>query len=82
MTNLTRKFSNSFFGAATRVVARALFLAVFGAGAAHAQTLAYVTNSYGNSVTVVDTSTNTVTAIIPVGPGPAGIAVTPDGAFV
>jgi hypothetical protein len=38
MTNLTQKSSTQFFGAAMRVVTLALFLAVFGAGAAHAQT--------------------------------------------
>ena len=38
MTNMTQKSSKQFFGAAMRVVTLALFLAVFGAGAAHAQT--------------------------------------------
>jgi len=38
MTNLTQKSSKQFLGAAMRVVTLALFLAVFGAGAALAQT--------------------------------------------
>ena len=38
MTNLTQQSSTQFFGAAMRVVTLALFLAVFGASAAHAQT--------------------------------------------
>jgi hypothetical protein len=38
MTNLTQKSSKQFLGAAMRVVTLALFLAVFGAGAAVAQT--------------------------------------------
>ena len=44
MTNLTQKFAQQFLGAAIRVVTLALFLVVFGAGAALAQTRAYVTN--------------------------------------
>jgi YVTN family beta-propeller protein len=77
MTNFPRKISTPSVGAAVRVATLALFLAVFGAGAARAQTQTYVKNSYGNSVTVVDTSTNTVTATIPVGPvgsGPVHVA--------
>ena len=33
-------------------------------------------------MTVIDTATNTVTATIPVGSSPFGVAVTPDGAKV
>ncbi|MFE9889229.1 Ig-like domain repeat protein, partial [Streptomyces scopuliridis] len=40
---------------------------------------AYVTNSGGNSISVIDTATNTVTATIPVGSTPLGVAITPDG---
>ncbi|HZQ33849.1 MAG TPA: Ig-like domain-containing protein, partial [Mycobacterium sp.] len=42
----------------------------------------YVTNLAGNSVSVVNTATNTVTATIPVGSGPGGVAVRPNGALV
>ena len=35
-----------------------------------------------NTVSVIDTATNTVTATIPVGAGPLGVAVTPDGSKV
>jgi len=35
-----------------------------------------------NSVSVIATATNTVTATIPVAGGPSGIAVTPDGSKV
>lgn len=38
MTNLTHKSSKQFFGAAMRLITLALFLAVFGGGAALAQT--------------------------------------------
>jgi YVTN family beta-propeller protein len=40
---------------------------------------AYITNSGDNTVSVIDTTTDTVTATIPVGNSPYGVAVTPDG---
>src|SRR6267142_1574658 len=43
-----------------------------------AQTSAYVTNLSG-TVSVIDTTTNTVVVTIPVGIFPTGIAITPDG---
>ncbi|MDX3853666.1 Ig-like domain repeat protein, partial [Streptomyces sp. AK02-01A] len=43
---------------------------------------AYVANSGDNTVSVIDTVTNTVTATIPVGSAPFGVVVTPDGLFV
>ena len=43
---------------------------------------AYISNAVSNSVSVIDTGTNTVGAVIPVGSLPYGIAVTPDGRFV
>jgi YVTN family beta-propeller protein len=39
----------------------------------------YVTNSFHNTVTVIDTLTNTVIDTITVGQSPSGIAITPDG---
>jgi YVTN family beta-propeller protein len=36
---------------------------------------AYITNSGDNTVSVIDTATNTVTATIPVGNSPFGVAV-------
>ena len=42
----------------------------------------YVTNAASNTVSVIDTATNTVTATIPVGSGRQGVAVTPDGSKV
>ncbi|MDH6284901.1 YncE family protein [Prescottella agglutinans] len=41
---------------------------------------AYVTNMYTNSVSVIDTATNTVTDTVPVGEQPRGVAITPNGA--
>ncbi|MHB8101362.1 MAG: PKD domain-containing protein [Methanosarcina sp.] len=43
---------------------------------------AYITNEYENTVSVIDTATNTVTATIPVGSNPIGVAVSPDGTKV
>ena len=40
---------------------------------------AYVTQNLTNSVSVIDTSTNTVVAVVPVGMFTAGVAITPDG---
>ena len=40
---------------------------------------AYVTNAGSDTVSVIDTATNTVTATIPVGSTPVRAAVTPDG---
>jgi YVTN family beta-propeller protein len=40
---------------------------------------AYITNLGSNSVSVIDTATNTVTVTIPVGVGPYGVAVSQDG---
>src|SRR5262245_16410651 len=80
LMNFTQKISRFISGAAIQVLTLALFLGVFGAGVALAQTNAYVTNSTDNTVSVIDSSTNTVTATIPVGSTPRGIAVTPNSA--
>jgi YVTN family beta-propeller protein len=46
---------------------------------ARAQTFAYVTNTFANTVSVIGTASNTVVATIAVGGGPFGVAITPDG---
>jgi YVTN family beta-propeller protein len=50
--------------------------------AALAAPLAYITNADSNTVSVLDISTNTVVATIPVGAGPRGVAVSPSGTRV
>ncbi len=45
-----------------------------------AGTIAYVTNSNGSTVTMIDLSTNTVTGTINGFDGPSGFVITPDGA--
>ncbi|HXQ72785.1 MAG TPA: hypothetical protein VN844_19965, partial [Pyrinomonadaceae bacterium] len=81
MKNLTQKLSKQFFGAGVRVVTLVLFLVVFGASAALAQTRGYLTNIVVNNVSVIDPVTNTVIATIPVGAAPSAVAVTPNEAF-
>ncbi len=43
---------------------------------------AYIANSYDNTTSVIDTATNNITATIPVGIDPFGVAVTQDGSKV
>jgi 40-residue YVTN family beta-propeller repeat len=43
---------------------------------------AYITNYGNNNVSVFDMANNTVTATVPVGIDPNGVAVTPDGTKV
>ena len=57
-------------------------LLAFSAALAQAAPFAYITNQGSNTVSVIDTASNTVTATVPVGSVPFGVAVTPDGAFV
>lgn len=43
---------------------------------------AYIANAGSNSVSVINTASNTVVKVIPVGAGPIGIAVSPDNSLV
>ncbi len=58
----------------------ALWLLFHPAGAL-AQIFAYVPNANSNNVSVINTSTNTVVATVPVGSRPGAVAITPDGSF-
>jgi uncharacterized protein (TIGR03437 family) len=51
------------------------------AGNANAQ-YAYIANGSDNTVSVIDTTTNAVTATVKVGSGPNGVAVNPAGTYV
>ncbi len=53
-----------------------LFLAL-GAAAADAQNFAYVANQNSDSVSVINTASNTVVATVGVGSLPTGVAITP-----
>ncbi|HXQ72399.1 MAG TPA: hypothetical protein VN844_18025, partial [Pyrinomonadaceae bacterium] len=74
MKSLTQKSARQFVGAGVRVVALALILVVFGSSAALAVTRAYVANNMGQSVSVIDTATNSLVTTIPL-----GVIVTPVG---
>ena len=69
-------------GAAVVLLASTLLLVVGASPASAAPGRAYVTNSGSDTVSVVDTATNLVVAIIPVGDWPRALAVTPDGSRV
>src|SRR2546430_10543667 len=58
-----------------------LLLGALGHAPAEAQALAYVPTHKSNSVSVVNTATNTVVATVPVGIQPLAVAITPDGSF-
>ena len=64
-----------------RLAILCLFLAFYSIPA-KAQPFAYITNTGNNTVSVIDTATNTVTATIPVGTDPFGVGVSPDGSRV
>jgi len=49
---------------------------------ASASPFAYITNAQSNSVSVIDTATNKVTATIPVGSNPIGVAINQNGTKV
>ncbi len=67
------------FKIALGITALALLMLVGIAGAAP---FAYITNGDSNSVSVIDTATNKVTATIPVGSSPMCAAISPDGTKV
>src|SRR2546426_3725021 len=70
------------WGWAAVLAVSAWTLFALGAGAADAQDFAYVANAASNSVSVIDTASNTVVATVGVGSRPFGVAITPDRARV
>ena len=81
MMKFTPTLSRHILRPAIRTLMLTLFV-VFGASAALAQTRAYVANAGDNTVSVIDTATNSVITTVPVGLGPTAVAVTPNGRFV
>ena len=63
------------------LIAAFAFAGILGSAQTLAQN-AYITNASSNNVSVIDTATNTVTATIPVGVEPIGVAVSPNGSRV
>jgi YVTN family beta-propeller protein len=85
------------FAGAFQLSALALLVTVLGSGACsssmgtasavqadstQAQVNVYVANANNNTVAVIDTASNTITATIPVGSAPVSLALTPDGALL
>jgi len=62
-----------------RIVCLILVLAPWPIGAIAPTHEAYVTNAEGNSVSVIDTEQNEITATIPVGLSPAAVVISGDG---
>jgi YVTN family beta-propeller protein len=54
----------------------------YGVGVAFDGARGYVTNVRDDTLTVIDTPTNTIDAAVPVGDGPAGVVVSPSGGHV
>src|SRR5260221_655342 len=65
-----------------RAILFLLGFALFGMGAACSAPFAYISNAGSNNVSVIDTTTNTVVAVVPKGSGGSGIAVNPAGNLV
>src|SRR5262249_6044593 len=62
-----------------RALSLGLLGVMLGSTPAEAKPFAYVTNFTSNTVSVIDTATNTVVATVPVGNSPREVAITPDG---
>ena len=80
MKQCNKAFLSHLFRAVVRPGVPALLGIAFSAAVAQAAPFAYITNGNSDTVSVIDTATNTVTATVPVGDGPFGVAVKPDGA--
>ncbi|HII92052.1 MAG TPA: beta-propeller fold lactonase family protein, partial [Methanosarcina sp.] len=74
-----KTFKRQTFNKALWMIGLAFLMLVSIAGASP---FAYITNSEGNSVSVIDATTNKVTTTIPVGSNPIGVAINPNGTKV
>ncbi len=63
-------------------IGAAFLIVILLAGGAYAAPYAYITNSFDNNVSVIDTATDTVIASVDVGIYPEGVAVNPAGTKV
>ena len=78
-TKYDKIFRGNTFNKTLGITALAFLMLVSLAGALP---FAYITNAESNNVSVIDTTTNKVTATIPVGSNPMGVAISPDGTKV
>lgn len=75
----TWNFRSRIVSGIFRAFILSLLMAAFGPIQLQGKTVAYVANMDGNSISVIDVASNTVTATIAVGGGPTGIVFSPDG---
>ncbi|MDO5838816.1 MAG: PKD domain-containing protein [Methanosarcina mazei] len=75
---------NQIFGGKTfnKIVGITAFVFLMLIGTAGASTFAYITNSESDNISVIDVTSNKVTATIPVGSNPMGAVISPDGTKV
>ena len=66
---------------AAALVTLALVAFAMNVSSVRAEPFFYVTNNGNDTVSVIDTATNSITATVPVGARPSGVAITPDGSF-
>ncbi len=78
-TKCNKTFRGQIFNKALGIALLAFLMLVSTAGASP---FAYITNGESNNISVIDTTTNKVTATIPVGSNPMGVAINPDGTKV
>lgn len=78
-TPAIRTCTARYAGAAVALLAATLVLVVGPSPALAATGRAYVSTSATDTVSVVDLATNTVVKVIPVGDGPTGVDVSPNG---
>jgi YVTN family beta-propeller protein len=76
---LIQNLSKRSLGKAIRGVAITFLTMTLGAGAAHAQLNAYVTNATGSSMSVIDVATNTTVGTIPLPAGPRFVIINSAG---
>ncbi|MEN6551620.1 MAG: hypothetical protein ABFC34_01900, partial [Methanobacterium sp.] len=77
--NCNRGFKGQTFNKVLGITVLAFLMLVSIAGASP---FAYITNADSNSISVIDTTTNKVTATISVGSNPMGVVINPNGTKV
>ncbi len=78
----SRQYPRQKISVLQSVVGSVFFLLAAATNHVTAQPFAYITNTTANTVTVINTANNLVVTTIPVGTGPFGVAVKPDGSRV
>jgi YVTN family beta-propeller protein len=82
VSNKSSEGQNRFLSVFFRAFTLSLLISAFAFTSLHAQTVAYVANAGSNSVSVIATATNTVTATISLASSPNSVVFSPDGSTV